>query len=174
MSGSDRALLSRLFVESHTALRRYVGRLVRSPEAREDIVQEAFLRTFEQAQRVEAPRSFLFSTARNLAFDASKQGRSRRTETVADFDRSGLAGREPSLEHTVLADEESQLLRQAVERLPPQCRAAFALRVFHACSYKEIARQLDLSPKTVEKHIARALRDTHEYLRRRYQIRRSS
>jgi RNA polymerase sigma factor (sigma-70 family) len=52
--------------------------------------------------------------------------------------------------------------------LPPQCRAAFTLRVFHECSYKEVADRLGISAKTVEKHIARGLRDTHTYIKMRY------
>jgi RNA polymerase sigma-70 factor (ECF subfamily) len=62
------------------------------------------------------------------------------------------------------------LLEEAVARLSPQCRAAFTLRVFGGCSYREIAQQLRISPKTVENHIARALRQTHQYMRRRYQL----
>jgi RNA polymerase sigma-70 factor (ECF subfamily) len=55
-----------------------------------------------------------------------------------------------------------------VASLPPQCRTAFTLKVFHGCSYKEIAEKLGISTKTVEHHIARGLRDTHQYLRERY------
>lgn len=170
MSDSRGAIFSRLFSESHQALRRYVRRLVKSREAADEIVQEAFLRTYENADRVRTPRAFLFSAARNLASDARRQYRVRKTHTVGDLDISHVVSSEESLEGGVLSDEQSRLLKEAVERLSPQCRAAFTLRVFHACSYKEIAQRLGLSPKTVENHIARALRETHEYLRRRYQL----
>jgi len=39
---------------------------------------------------------------------------------------------------------------------------------FTECSYKEVADRLGISAKTVEKHIARGLHDTHSYLKRRY------
>src|SRR5262245_5051950 len=48
MPDSNPEGFARLFSESRAALRRYVLRLVRSREATEEIVQEAFLRTFEQ------------------------------------------------------------------------------------------------------------------------------
>jgi DNA-directed RNA polymerase specialized sigma24 family protein len=44
----------------------------------------------------------------------------------------------------------------------------FALKMFHGYSYREISETLQISVKTVENHIARALQDTHEYLRQRY------
>jgi RNA polymerase sigma factor (sigma-70 family) len=168
MPDSRTEFFSRLFSESHEALRRYVRRLVKSQEAADDIVQEAFLRTYEHAERVETPRAFLFSAARNLASDARRHIRVRKTDTLGDFDATLLVSSDESLEGGALAEERSRLLKEAVERLSPRCRAAFTLRVFHARSYKEIAQSLGLSPKTVENHIARALRETHEYLRRRY------
>ena len=73
-----------------------------------------------------------------------------------------------SLEAELLRDERNRLIQEAIDRLPPQCRAAFTLRVFHECSYKEVAERLGISAKTVEKHIARGLRETHSYIKRRY------
>ncbi len=74
----------------------------------------------------------------------------------------------PSPEAELLKDEWNRLVQEAVDRLSPQCRAALALRVFHQCSYKEVADRLGISPRTAEKHIARGLRETHSYLERRY------
>jgi len=170
MPDSRASLFSTLFSESHEALRRYIRRLVKSRETAEDIVQEAFLRTYEQANRVETPRAFLFSAARNLASDTRRHIRAQKTDLLGDFDASRVVSPGESLESSVLADERSRLLKEAVERLSPQCRAAFTLRVFHACSYKEIAERLGLAPKTVENHIAHGLRETHDYLRQRYHM----
>jgi RNA polymerase sigma-70 factor (ECF subfamily) len=170
MTETTRKRFAKLFVDSHKSLRRYAGRLLHSPQSAEDLVQEAFLRTFEQADRVEVPRAFLFSTTRNLAFDVRRNVRTRKTSSVGDFDALNVVSNGESPEGGLLADEQSRLLREAVERLSPQCRVVFALRVFHDCSYKEIALRLGLSAKTVENHIARGVREIHDYLRRRYQI----
>lgn len=161
---------SEFFAETRQGLLRYVRRLTRSHEAAEDIVQEAYARTLAQGQDARTPKAFLFVTARNLAWNAHRHQRTAATETVGDVDGMGVIQEGASPEDVLIADEASVLLRQAIERLPPQCRAAFALRVFHACSYKEIAEQLGISPKTVEKHVARGLHDTHAFLHRRYQL----
>lgn len=164
---SQRDLISRLYAHSHRALHRYVRRLVASCDTADEVVQEAFLRTYQNAGRVDIPRAFLFATARNLAASARRTQQSRRTEALADLEPLGIESGEKCPEERALADEELRLLQQAVARLPPQCGAVFSLRIFHACSYKEIAERLGITPKTVENHVARAVRETHEYLRRR-------
>jgi RNA polymerase sigma-70 factor (ECF subfamily) len=87
---------------------------------------------------------------------------------VGDLEESRVNLQCESLESALLRDERHRLIQEAIDRLPPQCRAAFTLRVFHECSYQEVAERLGISAKTVEKHIARGLRDTHSYIKRRY------
>ncbi len=70
----------------------------------------------------------------------------------------------------MIRDERNRLVQEAIDRLPPQCRAAFTLRIFHECSYKEVADRLGISVKTVEKHISRAIRETNGYLKGRYSV----
>ena len=161
--------LSRLFSETHAALRRYVRDLVRSPEKADEIVQEAFLRTYEHRDKVEIPRAYLFTAARNLAIDARRHEHMAQTDSVGDLADLGVVSA-ATPETEALADERARLLRAAIEHLPPQCRAVFALKVFHACSYQEIAERLGISVKTVEKHVGRGLKDTHAYLKRRYRV----
>ena len=163
-------ILLRFFAEDRAALLRYVRRFLPSREDSEDIVQEAFLRTCEHAQEVVEPRAFAFTVARNLATDSRRHTRLAKTDALGDLSQSPVVASSHSLEGEVLAEEEGRLLREAVDQLSPQCRAVFQLRMFQGCSYKEIAERLGLAPKTVENHIGRALRETHEFLRKRYQL----
>jgi RNA polymerase sigma-70 factor (ECF subfamily) len=163
-------VLLRLFAEDRAALLRYVRRFLPSREDSEDIVQEALLRTCEHAHEVAEPRAFAFTVARNLATDSRRHTRLAKTDTLGDLSQSPVVASGTSLEGDVLAEEEAQLLREAVEQLSPQCRVVFQLRVFQGCSYKEIADRLGLAPKTVENHIGRGIRETHGYLRTRYQL----
>jgi RNA polymerase sigma-70 factor (ECF subfamily) len=168
MPESRNQLFTRLFSESRAVLQHYIRRLVGSGEVAEEIVQEAFLRTYEQGDSVETPRAFLFSTAHNLASNTNRHRRIAEADSLGNLDDSGVLTQCESLEADVLRDERTRLIKEAIDRLPPQCRAAFTLRIFHGCSYKEVADRLGISAKTVEKHIARGLRETHIYLKRRY------
>ena len=68
-------------------------------------------------------------------------------------------------------NETKNVIFDHIEKLPDQCRKVFKLSRFEHLSIKEIAARLDLSPKTVENHIGRALRilkanlkDDHIYM----------
>ena len=167
-SESRTETFTKLFAESRQALHRYIRRFVRSSETAKEIVQEAFLRTYRERESVTTLRAFLFSTARNLAANEYRHRRTVERGTLASFDESRVDAGSESPESGLLRDERNRLVQEAIDRLPPQCRAAFTLRVFHQCSYKEVAERLGISAKTVEKHIARGLHDTHSYIKRRY------
>jgi RNA polymerase sigma-70 factor, ECF subfamily len=171
-SESPTEIFTKLFAESRHALHRYIRRFVGSSETAKEIVQEAFLRTYRQRDSVTTLRAFLFSTARNLAANEYRHQRITERGTMGDFGDPRVKTERESLETELLRDERNRLIQEAIDRLPPQCRAAFALRVFHECSYKEVAERLGISAKTVEKHIARGLHETHRYLNRRYSAKR--
>src|SRR5688572_22367929 len=114
---------SRLFVESREALRRYVRRLVRSDDSADEIVQEAFLRTYENRKSVQTARAFLFSTARNLATDFGRRERTAPQDILRDFGDSDVLGVTTALEDQLLADESARILKEAIEQLPPQRQA---------------------------------------------------
>jgi RNA polymerase sigma-70 factor (ECF subfamily) len=167
-SESRTEIFTKLFAESRQSLHRYIQRFVGSSETAKEIVQEAFLRTYRQGESVTTLRAFLFSTARNLAANEYRHRRTMERNALGNFSLSGVKTEHESLEAESLRDERNRLILEAIDRLPPQCRAAFTLRVFHECSYKEVAERLGISAKTVEKHIARGLHDTHSYIKRRY------
>jgi RNA polymerase sigma-70 factor (family 1) len=162
----------KLFNESRSALLRYIRRFVRSSETAKEIVQEAYLRTYRERDSIITPRAFLFSTARNLAANEIRHRRLVERDALVSADEGLVEAQCESTEIGFLRDERSRLIQQAIDRLPPQCRAAFTLRVFHECSYREVADRLGISVKTVEKHISRGLRDTHQYLKVREGTRR--
>jgi RNA polymerase sigma factor (sigma-70 family) len=160
--------LTRLFSDSRAALSRYVRRLVGSRSKAEEIVQETYLRAYQHRDDADVQPPYLFSIARNLAFKARRHDRVVEAFSAQDAHGAQLHGVTESPEETVLADERMRLLNEAIQSLPPQCRAAFTLRMFQDRSYKEIAMQLGISAKTVEKHIALGTTATHAALARRY------
>src|ERR1700757_5087933 len=122
---------TKLFAESRQALHRYIRRFVHPSETANEIVQEAFLRTYRERESVITLRAFLFSTARNLAANEFRHRRTVECGPLASVDESRVDAECESPESGLLRDERNRLVQEAINRLPPQCRAAFTLRVFH-------------------------------------------
>lgn len=170
MTDQRRDSFSRLFVLCSAGLKRYVRRFVHSREIAEEIAQEAFLRAYKHAEDNRPARALLYAIARNLALDHYRHERTAQTQPLGEIPPSTVFIEGESLESWILAQERSALLRDAIERLPPQCRAAFALKIFRGLDYQEIAQTLGVSRKTVEGHVSRGIRETYRYLRMRYQL----
>lgn len=81
-------------------------------------------------------------------------------EDAAPVQESYLAGAQQLIE----AEQLQSRIDQAIDGLPARCRVIFVLSRFEELSYKEIAEHLDISPKTVENQIAKALRLLREAL----------
>ena len=167
MADPARERIAQLFRDSGAVLRRRMERFVRSKADAADAVQDAFLRACENSENLQVPGAFVYSAARNVAFDGRRREKSARKALLGEIALSAVNPSVESAEATYLSEERVRLLKEAVERLPPQCRAVFALRIFHGYSYKEIADTLGLSVKTVENHIARAIREAHAFVNRR-------
>jgi len=168
MAESPKDRLARAFTEHSLTLRRRIRRLVSSAADADDAVQEAFLRAHEHSEAVRVPGAFLYSVARNVAFDGLRRAKTAQRAAQGDIPLADVEQAAVSTESQLLSEERTQVLKEAISRLSPQCQTAYALRVFQGCSYKEIAASMGLSVKTVEHHIARAVREVYGYVRLRY------
>ncbi|HEY8521627.1 MAG TPA: RNA polymerase sigma factor [Gammaproteobacteria bacterium] len=161
----EREGLLGVFMQFRAALARAVGRIVHSHDV-EDIVQEAFVRCYEASRTTDIrhPRSFLLTTARNLALNHVVRADNKLADRVASFDESSVPMYAPPLEADAEEQEQFLLLCRAVNELPVQCRRAFILKKVYGLSRKEIAEYLDITESTVQKHVAKGLLLCTEYL----------
>jgi RNA polymerase sigma-70 factor, ECF subfamily len=70
-----------------------------------------------------------------------------------------------SVAHAVAESELEVRIQQAMDKLPEQCRLVFKLSRFEELKYSEIAEQLNISIKTVENHMGKALKIMREQLK---------
>jgi RNA polymerase sigma factor (sigma-70 family) len=133
----------------------------RSQEEAEDLIQEAFLRLHEYCRKSEVrdEEAFLARTVSNLAINEYRRERivSFARETVEELEQSmGLSDSSPGPERICAAqqrlDEITRILGAVSERT---CQIFLAQRAGY--SYEEIAADLGITPRTVQKHIARAM-----------------
>ena len=155
------------FCECRTSLVRYIRKYIGKKDDPEDILQEAFLRTYKADQKtdIEFPKTYMFKTAKNLAIREKTKMSARLTDYIEDYSGPTLSSNEPSAFEALDKKQNQQLLRSAIDALPPQCRKVTVLRLIHGMPLKEIARELGITLSTTEKHIAKGLERCETYVR---------
>jgi RNA polymerase sigma-70 factor (ECF subfamily) len=159
------ATVTEVFAGLRQRIARLVSRVVQ-PADIEDIVQEAFVRSFEaeRSHRIEHPRAFLLKTAWNLALNHASGADRRLVESLEALPGAGALDSGESIEAQAEARERLLLFCRAVRELPLQCRRAFLLKKVYGMSQRDIAEYLGISESTVEKHVAKGLLRCWSYL----------
>ena len=148
----------RLFKARYHSVYSFFLKRLGSSEDAADASQETFMRMVRHNGTISlrSPDSFIFSVARNLATDMlrTRAVRSKYTE-AADIEAQPSTA---PLQDAVLDSRQRQkFVQKAMQELSPRCREVFTLHRFEDFTYKEIANRLDISPKTVENHVAKAI-----------------
>lgn len=148
------------------ALLRYLGRVWPRSDEIADLRQEIYVKVYEAAakSRPQSPKSFLFTTARHLLTDRQRRARIVSIEAVGDPDAFNVLIDEVSPEQQMSARQELKRLAEAFDRLPERCREVVWLRRVQEMSQKEVAAQLGITEKTVEKQIAKGARVIADYV----------
>lgn len=164
----DTAAFEAMFRAYTPALAGFVFGYLRSPDEAQELVQDLFLWIWEHRHEWEVPgslRTYLYKSARNRALSWLRHRRVER-EFQERITREGALGRADhrrvETDQALATQELSGALERAVAGLPDRCREVFELNRRQHLSYAEIAELLEISPKTVEVHMGRAL----AYLRR--------
>lgn len=168
--GGETAAFETLFADFASPLCNYANRLVSSPEVARELVQDLFLQLWRQRAQWKVTNTlatYLYTATRNRAASYMRRARLERAflERATREERSAWGPSiAPAPDATHDADELSRALRIAVQSLPPRPREVFMLAREHDLSYAEIAAILQISPKTVEVHMGRALAALKERL----------
>ena len=153
----------RLFLAYYDDLCAFASQYVSSSQDVEDLVQEVFLSVWERRKALDPQqsiRAYLYKATRNGAL--KNLNREQRWPTVQrELQEHSLRGRPgEQLEHSEVEAD----VWEAVNALPERRREIFLLSRQHGLTYAEVAELLDISIKTVETQMGRALRYLEEEL----------
>ncbi len=139
---------------------RYLTRSWHHRDDIHDLRQEAYVKVYEAAakERPRSPKSFLFTTARNLMADRLRRSRVVSIEAKADLGSLDFHVDEVSPEHHAIARDELRTLSRVFEQLTPRCREVVWMRRVEDLSQREVATRLGIPETVVEKQIAKAMR----------------
>ena len=152
------------------SLRSYISRYVISPQDIDDVSQETFLRAYkaEKEKEIEHPKAFLFRIAKNLMLSEFSRKARKITDYIEDYEGSEELLNTDNLESNVMAQQKLGIYCEAVASLPTQCRRVVIMKKVYGMQNKEIARRLELSVSTVEKHLTKGIRRLNSTITSRY------
>lgn len=143
-----KAEFERYYRQMYMPLGMYALRLCGSVDEAEDIVQEAFVRAWEQIDNGREPESFkayIYRIVRNTAL-------TRTDKVFVSIDDMGEAVADEDID---TSERDAALWRQ-IDRLPERCRQVFLMSKRDGMRYADIAEELGISQRTVENLVAKA------------------
>ena len=172
----DRALLQRIqagdegaydstFRAWYPVMVRVAGALLHDADAAEEVAQDVMVELWRRRHAMDVDVSlsgYLLRSVRNRALNHLRHMRVRK-QTEADV--QALYDEPVGSDQPIVAKELADAARQALAELPPRCREVFELSRVHGLRYAQIAEALDISQKTVEAQMGKALKILRERLR---------
>lgn len=153
--GNDAALDTLVF-RYHKPLYGYVYRLLKDEKRAEDIVQDTFLKIYQQGQKGVIPESFkpwMYKIATNCCRDYW-----RKASTKREYSTENRIEVQDNIYHIIDHQLERQWMIHALDQLSPDYRAALYLRFYQDLKYAEIALTLEVPVNTVKTWISRGLK----------------
>ncbi|MCQ0112178.1 RNA polymerase sigma-70 factor, ECF subfamily [Zhouia amylolytica] len=134
----------------------YAHKIIDNQQTCEDIVQEIFISLWKKAPETDIRNieAYLFQALRYKISNAIRNSKyiELRDDILEDLPTSNNIK-----DHVYYLDLENQVLK-TMESLPQKCRNVFYLSRIKNYNNQEIAQQLNISVRTVENHINKALK----------------
>ncbi len=147
-----------LFKEYYRPLTVYAFKYISDMESAREIVQDLFVYLYENRKTIlitGSLKSYLYHSVRNRSLNLVRKEQTRRKHMAQ------LQGERHSSDDPESMIRETEMEHQVfliISALPPQCRRVFLLSREKGLSNGEIAGQLEISKRTVEKQISNALK----------------
>lgn len=159
VQNGDKKAFGQLIRLHQKKLFRYIYPLVKSFDVAEDIVQEAFVKAYQNIKTFRSEYAFypwLSTIARNLAYNQIH--RQEKQESLDSLQEQGYDPQSTDILplEKLLNDEGNRRFYQAVMALPVNYRTVFVLRHFEDMDYAQIASYLKIPPGTVDSRLYRA------------------
>jgi len=146
------------------SLHRYACTMLKNSELASDAVQTAFIKWWDSKSAVgdlDEARKYLFTAVYRTCLNVIRNEKVKQTHIVSYFQEQES---EAKFHDSVVFDELDVKIKLAIESLPTQCRIIFCKSRLEEKKYAEIATEMNLSVKTVEAQMGKALKVLREKL----------
>lgn len=166
----EKEAFEKLFFTHYYPLCNYGAKITGCSEMARDAVQDVFLKIWkgrEQWQIRQTIKAYLFRAVRNQSVKLVEAKYRYELSSDSQMESLHMKDLERLLSETKLELHSTNLATKVwaiAASMPDRRRQVFELHRRHGLSYQEIAEVLDITPKTVENHLARALQELRERL----------
>ena len=167
LKSGDKQAFKLLFDSYFEALCRFMYIYLGNKQDAEEIAIDIFMYLWENREMIEIKLTFkgyLFQTARNRCLNALRD----RKNTLAIDEISGTEIPQADMGSSLEMEELSRLIEEAVLSLPGRCHEIFVKSREEKLTNQEIADEMNISVKTVEAQITKALKRIREFLGEQY------
>lgn len=165
LSDSQTALKS-LYLAYFRPLMRFTNLYASSPAEAEEIVSDTFLAIWNNRKQlldISNFDSYIYTVARHKAISYYRKHHIEEV-SLNEIPIDLFTSTETTPEEEFISQEGIHRLNLAIDSLPTKCKIAFKLVREDKLKYKEVAAILDISVKTLETHLANAVRKLRETL----------
>jgi RNA polymerase sigma-70 factor (ECF subfamily) len=166
LRSGDEQVFEEIFRTYYERLCNYANTILNDMDEAEEMVQNAFLVVWEKHESLDihtSMKSYLYRAVHNSCLNRVKHFKVRQVHGEAIKHQTDILCDDAS--EDLVGKELEGVINQAIDELPQQCRMVFRMSRFENLSYAEIAEQLNISVKTVENHMVKALKTLREKLK---------
>jgi RNA polymerase sigma-19 factor, ECF subfamily len=159
LSKRDEAAFEQVFKTYYRNLHAYAFTMLKDEAEAEEMVQQVFFKLWERSDHLSFSGSiaaYLYRAVHNESLNFLKHQKVKTSHQM--HVAYSMKNKSEQAQPKMLKNELENKLREALNELPEQCRTVFQLSRFEDMKYKEIADKLEISVKTVENHMGKALK----------------
>jgi len=155
----NEAAFEKIFKMYFRNLHAFAYTFMKDDDIAEEIVQNVFFRIWEkkdQLQIDDSLKAYLYRSVHNESLNHIKHLKVKNSFQLQYSDH--MESSNPDASGPLMASELENDIQKAINELPQQCRTIFQMSRFEQLKYQQIADQLNISIKTVENQMGKALR----------------
>ncbi len=156
---SDEGAFSELFHAVYPRMIKFAWRYTRAESSAHDVVQESFVKLWDVRTNIDPDRSlkaYLYQIVRSRALNHLRDKKEH--TPIEDAHDQQLKVQSQALTNVIEDPNHAQKMAELIDNLPERQREAMQLSRFEGLEHDEIAKVMNISPRTVNNHIVAALK----------------
>lgn len=162
-SNNDLTAFKQIYIYYYDRLVQLANSLIKHTEAAEEVVDDVFLKIWlkrESLKTISNLTVYLYVAIKNQSLNHISRNQSQNS-SLSDLNYE-IRDITLNAEEKLISTELLNKINQTIQQMSPQCKLVFKLVKEDGLKYKEVAEILNISVKTVEYHVSKALKQIAE------------